>query len=99
MQGYCDTHAHLRYNWRHTRSASERGYGSAWRRLRAQILQRDNYLCQACKANGRYTTATDVDHIQAKAHGGTDSPDNLQSLCRACHKSKTATEGRAGKKF
>ena len=99
MKGYCDAHAQLRYNWQHSKSASERGYGSAWKRLRVQVLQRDSYLCQACKKDGRYTTATDVDHIIAKAHGGTDEPSNLQSLCKSCHQAKTAREGRAGKKF
>lgn len=99
-KGFCDAHAHQRYGWNKSqkgRTASQRGYGSAWRRLRTQILQRDSYLCQSCKAQGRYVTATDVDHILAKAHGGTDDPSNLQSLCRSCHQTKTATEGRAGR--
>ncbi|MEG9303316.1 HNH endonuclease signature motif containing protein [Psychrobacter celer] len=36
--------------------------------------------------------ATDVDHIINKAKGGSDDPSNLQSLCRKCHRSKTANE-------
>jgi 5-methylcytosine-specific restriction protein A len=36
--------------------------------------------------------ATHVDHIKPKAHGGTDDDDNLESLCAACHRAKTATE-------
>ncbi|EJG27017.1 HNH endonuclease domain protein [Acinetobacter baumannii IS-123] len=45
-----------------------------------------------CRAVGRVSPATDVDHIKAKAFGGTDDPDNLQSLCGTCHKEKTAKE-------
>lgn len=97
QQGYCDEHAHKRSNWtaRQDRSGSTtaRGYGHAWRVLRESILKRDNYLCVKCAVAGRVAEATDVDHIKAKAHGGTDDPDNLQSLCAPCHREKTATEG------
>jgi hypothetical protein len=34
--------------------------------------------------------ATEVDHIIELANGGTDDVDNLQPLCSACHKAKTA---------
>ena len=97
-QGYCDKHADKRSNWnkREQRSGSttDRGYGHAWRVLRKSILERDNYLCLHCQAKGVVSVATEVDHIKAKAHGGTDQPNNLQSLCAPCHKTKTATEGR-----
>ncbi|MGE8539144.1 MAG: HNH endonuclease, partial [Acinetobacter sp.] len=29
------------------------------------------------------------------AHGGTDDPGNLQSLCAPCHREKTANEGKS----
>ena len=80
----------MAYN--HTQSRHERGYGSAWVKLRKVILKRDSYLCQACLAQGRPTPATDVDHIKPKAQGGTDDVANLQSLCRACHEDKTKRE-------
>ena len=38
------------------------------------------------------TAAKEVDHILAKANGGTDDPNNLQSICVACHREKTAKE-------
>ncbi|MDO5769444.1 MAG: HNH endonuclease [Psychrobacter sp.] len=95
-KGYCDEHADQRSNWtkhqgRHG-SSSERGYGHLWRKLRKTILRRDDYLCVACKRTGRLVPATDVDHIIPKSQGGTDDPDNLQSLCKSCHRHKTATE-------
>nr|WP_240754574.1 HNH endonuclease signature motif containing protein [Lampropedia aestuarii] len=78
-------------------SSTERGYGSAWRRLREQILRRDLYLCQVCKREGRLTEATEVDHITNKSEGGTDEPKNLQAICTCCHKSKTAMEAARGR--
>jgi 5-methylcytosine-specific restriction enzyme A len=79
-------------SWRHTGSRHERGYGSAWERIRIVALRRDSYLCQPCLAKGRPTTATQVDHIKPKAKGGTDDIGNLQSVCRECHNAKTAHE-------
>ena len=71
----------------------ERGYGTAWDKLRAEILERDRRLCVRCLAeHDRTTPATEVDHITPKAQGGTDHPSNLQSLCHPCHKAKTARE-------
>lgn len=95
--GYCDQHReqHAGDGWqRHTggKSRHERGYGRQWDIRRPRILQRDNYVCQACKRKGIGTVATHVDHIIPKAHGGTDADDNLESLCATCHRAKTATE-------
>ena len=70
----------------------ERGYGAAWDKLRAHILQRDKRLCRSCIRLGIIRTATDVDHIIRKADGGNDDESNLQSLCRSCHKDKTRAE-------
>lgn len=69
-------------------TTTERGYGYKWQQLRKRILQRDDFICQICFG----ADATDVDHITPKAKGGTNSPSNLQSLCKACHKHKTAHE-------
>ncbi|HYG05331.1 MAG TPA: HNH endonuclease signature motif containing protein [Stenotrophomonas sp.] len=66
--------------------------GRPWRRLRDSILQRDQHLCQPCKAQGRYTEATQVDHIVPQAEGGTDDRVNLQAICDDCHKRKTEAE-------
>lgn len=79
-------------------SRHDRGYGSAWDRLRETILQRDDYLCQQCLRDGRLTPLKvrpydhAVDHIIPKAKGGTDDPDNLQSLCAPCHDAKTEAD-------
>lgn len=78
-------------------SRHKRGYGSAWVRKRTAIMRRDKGLCQPCLYEERVTPATEVDHIKAKAKGGTDDPDNLQSICTACHKRKTIEDQHGSK--
>lgn len=76
----------------HRASRHERGYGTAWDKLRLVILRRDAYLCQPCLAQGRPTPATEVDHVTPKAKGGTDDEDNLQAICSECHREKSTRE-------
>lgn len=73
-------------------SRHARGYGSKWVKLRARILERDQYLCVPCRARGIIASATSVDHIKPKAKGGTDDPSNLRSLCGDCRKAKDAED-------
>lgn len=75
----------------------ERGYGTAWDKLRRQVLQRDAGLCQVCARAGRVMRAHAVDHVVPKAAGGTDDQDNLQAICRPCHDAKTSEEKRQGR--
>ena len=74
-------------------SASSRGYGSDWRKVRLVALQRDSYLCVACLKTGRVTQAREVDHITPITAGGERlNLENLQSLCSPCHKKKINIE-------
>src|SRR5262245_40732128 len=73
-------------------SRHERGYGTAWDKLRTRILERDHGICQPCQGAGRLTLASQVDHIKPKADGGTDDEANLQAICKPCHDAKTAAE-------
>lgn len=77
-------------------SRHERGYGTAWDKLRLQILQRDCYICRCseCQPAGktfptRIRPATEVDHVIPKAKGGTDDPGNLAAINADCHRRKT----------
>jgi 5-methylcytosine-specific restriction protein A len=74
-------------------SAARRGYDNThWRPKRDAQLRREP-LCGHCRDNtGQLTPATQVDHIIPKAQGGTDHPENLQSLCAPCHSRKTQQE-------
>lgn len=47
------------------------------------------FMCRKC--GGR---ATEVDHITPLFRGGTNDDRNMQSLCHACHATKTASERR-----
>jgi len=69
-------------------SAATRGYGHSWRKVRDAYLARFPY----CKECGEL--ATDVDHIVARAVGGTDDESNLESLCHRDHSRKTAARNR-----
>ena len=77
-------------------SRHERGYGSAWDKLRPIVFRRDAGLCQPCKAKGLVTAGTICDHIVPKNEGGTDDLDNLQTICKRCHTLKTAKESARG---
>jgi len=60
-----------------------------WKKKRAWILKRDEYLCQECKRYGKRSTATTVHHVKPIE----DYPElwlidkNLYSVCAACHES------------
>jgi 5-methylcytosine-specific restriction endonuclease McrA len=64
-------------------SLKDNGSTSKWRRLRAEVLRRDQETCQIC---GQH--ATHVDHIIPRrliSGNLADSMDNLQSLCKTCN--------------
>lgn len=48
----------------------------AWRRIREQVLRLDNYECQMCKKEGRYSRGEIVHHI----HHLKDYPDLALSI-------------------
>jgi hypothetical protein len=56
-------------------------------KLRRQILERDNYQCLDCGRSPRNDAACvlHVDHRIPLAKGGTNDPDNLQTLCDDCN--------------
>ncbi|CAL8476417.1 HNH endonuclease [Caballeronia sp. S22] len=94
---YCEKHQGDEVKWkpdavRGNRHA--RGYGNQWQRLREIVLRRDSGICRCaeCRRLGRVRVATEVDHVIAKAHGGTDDLSNLSAINRDCHKAKTARE-------
>lgn len=63
-----------------------------WARLRERIRRRD-CICVMCAARGITTPGDDVDHIRPIKDGGAVwDEDNLQFLCKQCHKDKTAAE-------
>ena len=57
--------------------------GAEWEKKRQKVLARDNYTCAYCNQYG-----DTVDHILAKANGGTDDDWNLITACRKCNGKK-----------
>lgn len=90
-------------------NSTERGYTYRWQQYRKAWL-REHPLCgdcidgsgaehSQCARELRVTAATDVDHIE-RINGPNDplfwEPSNHQSLCHACHSSKTQSEQAGG---
>lgn len=61
------------------------------KRLRFEILKRDNHTCRYCGATAPDATLT-VDHVIPSALGGTDQPTNLVTACRDCNAGKSSTD-------
>lgn len=78
-------------------SRHERGYGTAWDKLRLRILQRDAGLCQVCAEEGAIAVGNIVDHRINKAAGGTDDEANLRTICKRHHDAKTIGEALAAR--
>lgn len=66
------------------------GSTTAWRKVRAACLARDNYICQL-RRPGCTTRATTADHTVAKSNGGADTLSNLKAACVHCNTSKGAS--------
>jgi 5-methylcytosine-specific restriction protein A len=64
-----------------------------WHKTRKRILERDEYRCYRCGADG----CRRVDHIVPVSQGGGDEDSNLAAICDVCERSKTAREGNAAK--
>lgn len=62
--------------------------GRELQRIREEHL-RKHPLCVRCTAKGLVSVATELDHPHPLSKGGTDTPDNRQGLCHACHQAKT----------
>lgn len=82
--------------WRtSTMTTGERGYGYRWQKARLHHLKQ-HPLCIRCKAEGRVTEATVVDH--RVPHRGDQAlfwdPDNWDSLCASHHSADKQREER-----
>ena len=60
---------------------------AGWENLKAYAKYRDGYRCRACgKSKHKDGVKLEVHHIIRRADGGTDTPDNVVTLCEECHK-------------
>lgn len=60
------------------------------KRLRYEILRRDNHTCRYCGGSAPDVVLT-VDHVTPTALGGSDDPSNLVAACKDCNAGKTSS--------
>ncbi len=60
------------------------------KRLRYEILRRDNHACRYCGATAP-GVRLNVDHVIPQALGGSDKPTNLVTSCADCNAGKTSS--------
>ena len=60
----------------------QKGQQKGFYNVKAFILDRDGFTCQHCKTK---KGKLHVHHIIFRSNGGTDSPENLITLCEGCH--------------
>lgn len=67
--------------------------------VRQYVLKRDNYTCQCCGTHGTKTKLVKlhVHHLESRKTGG-DAPNNLITLCPACHEAIHAGKKTLGSK-
>lgn len=58
------------------------------KKTRTQVLERDGFRCKFCGATAEQSQIQ-VDHITPKSKGGTDSLNNLATLCLDCNQEKS----------
>lgn len=64
-------------------SSGERNHRTIPPSTRRDVLARDRYRCQA--PGCRNTRFLEVHHLQSRANGGNNKPENLITLCSRCH--------------
>lgn len=81
--------------WDHSNRKAEDAFYSdpEYKRNRPLALRRDGGRCVLCRSADR----VQVDHIIPRTKGGGHALANLRTLCKACHASKTASEGGGGR--
>lgn len=60
------------------------------KRLRYEVLRRDNHACRYCGAAAP-AVKLNVDHVIPQSLGGSDKPDNLVTSCADCNGGKTSS--------
>lgn len=65
----------------------QHGTLAGWENLKAYAKWRDGCKCRACgKSKHKDGVRLEVHHVIRRADGGTDTPENVVTLCEECHK-------------
>lgn len=62
------------------------------KRLRHEVMKRDNFTCRYCRSVDNPLT---IDHVVPVALGGSDEPDNLVACCADCNAGKSSASPNA----
>ena len=68
---------------------------SVSKRLRYEVLRRDNHTCRYCGASAP-DVELHVDHVVPSSLGGPDEPSNLVASCEACNAGKSSVSADDG---
>ena len=60
----------------------QQGEQFGYENVKAYVKARDGFRCRSCGARDHL----EVHHIRQRKDGGSDSPDNLVTLCHGCHR-------------
>ena len=61
-----------------------------------EFIKSFDFECQGCGMNCNEINDFEIDHIKPLSSGGSNDYDNLQPLCKSCHKEKTKNENQLG---
>lgn len=61
-----------------------KGVNYGYANTKSYVLSRDNYVCHNCKGRSK-EKRLEVHHIIYRSNVGSDSADNLVTLCKVCH--------------
>ena len=62
----------------------QNGVQKDFENTKAYVRERDNCTCQYCHGKAK-DKRLEVHHLQRRADGGSNRPDNLITLCKTCH--------------
>lgn len=63
--------------------------GNIERKMRFQIISRDNFKCRVCGRGVKDGIILEIDHWNPKSNNGENNINNYVTMCRECNRSKT----------
>lgn len=72
-----------RTQWRSGRVIKK---GRDMKELRAEAMERAQGYCESCGVARIFDNTAEMHHVQKRSHGGSDILENVQMLCRPCHR-------------
>lgn len=83
-----------KYEYFKTRNRSSAIKNIIYNKQKLELLKKQEGLCAICTGKIDDSEKVEVDHIVAKAYGGTDEKNNLRLVHLTYHQQKTARERR-----